>query len=63
MSSEGYLIKKTIQQFPIRHRPIYYEDYTDQNLLLFINKKLADVGCIELLNKFKVAATDSQLSE
>ncbi|CAD8195807.1 unnamed protein product [Paramecium octaurelia] len=43
MSFQGFLVKKTIQQFPIRQRPIYYEDYTDQNLVLFINKKLADL--------------------
>ncbi|CAD8198497.1 unnamed protein product [Paramecium octaurelia] len=43
MSFQGFLVKKTIQQFPIRQKPVYYDDYTDQNFVLFINKKLADL--------------------
>ncbi|CAD8203060.1 unnamed protein product [Paramecium octaurelia] len=43
MSFQGFLVKKTIQQFPIRQKPVYYDDFTDQNFVLFINKKLADL--------------------
>ncbi|CAD8111605.1 unnamed protein product [Paramecium sonneborni] len=43
MNFQGFLVKKTIQQFPIRQRPVYYEDYADQNFVLFINRKLADL--------------------
>ncbi|CAK83299.1 unnamed protein product (macronuclear) [Paramecium tetraurelia] len=42
-SFTGFLVKKTIQDYPIRQQLGYYQDFQRQNLTLYINKKLADM--------------------
>lgn len=49
MSLTGFLIKKTIQEYPVRGELNYYGDYEKQNLILYINKKLADLKRSSLL--------------
>lgn len=45
----GFLVKKTIQEFPVRGELNYYDDLQKQNLILYIKKKLADLKCTTII--------------